>query len=250
MRDDDDASDSSSSVLEDVQAQVDLRLREVRDRINRLFRLSLLLRQEGARKREAKALAFEPLDSNGAPLAPDFNSYVDKVLMRTFDSRGADGKALSPILPDFIRKRLKRVIEARWRRLSHGNHHANALAGRGSGMATDMELPKLRTTMGSKLDGKSPQPTAQTPTMLVARTVAKVPASRPASAASTAPRDLTYDGKAAAKALSTGTATTKIRPNKVNLPRPPALKGGVEEFECPYCHLICSSKEQEKRLWQ
>jgi len=248
--DGDDTSDASSSVHEDVQVQVDVRFREVRDRINRLFRLSLLLRQEGARKREAKALMFEPLDPGGAPLATEFNSYVDKVLMRTFDHREADGRTASTFLPDFMRKRLKRVIEARWRRLSHGNHHANALAGRGSGTATDMELPKLRNTMGSKLDGRSPQPTAQMPTVLATRTVAKVLPSRPASAASTAPRDLTYDSKAPAKALSTGTATTKIRPKKISLPHPPALKGNAEEFECPYCHMIRSSKEQEKRLWQ
>lgn len=247
--DDDDESNSSSSVQEDLQARIDVRSREVRDRISRLVRLSVLLRQEGAQKREAKALSYEPLDSSGVPLVSDFNSYVDKVLMRMFDYARPDTSTPSTSLPDFMRERLKRVIEARWRRLSWGNHHAKALAGKGSGLATDMEMPKLRTMVSPKLDSKSPQPT-QTPTILATRTVAEVPSSKPASAASTAPRDLTYDGKAVGKVLSTGTATTKIRPNKVTLPRPPTLKGDAEEFECPYCHIMCPRKEQEKNLWQ
>jgi hypothetical protein len=249
LHSDDDSSDSASSILDDPKSQIEVRLREVRDRISRLVRLSVLLRREGAQRREAKAKSFEPLDLGGAPLASDFNSYVDKVLLRTFDLARPDANIPSTSLPDYMRERLKLVIEARWRRLSYGNHHAKALADQGSGLAADMELPKLRSMVSLKLDEKDTQHT-QTPIILATRTVAEVPSHRPVSAASTAPRDLAYDGKAVGKALSTGTATTRIRPNKVDLPRPPALKGDAEEFECPYCHLICSSKEQEKNLWQ
>lgn len=249
LPDDGDSSDSSTSADENIQARIDARLQDVRDRISRLVRLSVLLRREGAQKREAKALNFDPLDSSGASLVSDFKSYVDKVLIRMFNHTQDDASTPSISLPNFMRERLERVIEARWRRLSYGNHHAKGLAGQSSGLATDIELPKLRSKMSSKLDAKSPQ-NSQPANIIAARIVAVDRSSKPASAASTAPRDLTYDGKAAGRALSTGTATTKIRPNKVDLPRPPTLKGDAEEFECPYCHMICSSKEQEKSLWQ
>lgn len=216
--------------------------RQVEDCTSRLIRFSGLIRQQGAHKRNDRALNYEP----GKTLVEDFKSHVMFVCNRHLGSK-KDGQDTFEI-DAFLSERLRQTMLQRWRRVSYWHHHASSLATTVSRQSESSVVPVLPvpTTMPSSpfrdmqlLDRPQLTEASHDPGPSVR-----------SSAATTAPEILENHSMTSSKTSSVGSSGTKVRAEGLSFPAPPRVSAGVKHFECSICRLPRPTADLRRSRWQ
>lgn len=229
---------------------------KVEDGISRLLQLAVRVRQEGAKRSNEEVARFEPTDEHGKPLLDEFEAYIDKICQRAFEpskeANGADhgqpeGVALGSV-PNYLQERTKKTMLERWRRLCYRKHHASDLAG-----PRNKVLPKSDTQKQQTKPAAPPlvsRDSARGPNLSTKKTLGVDVAPKAMSTASQLPEHITIDRNIDPHPKTPPTVSTKIRADRLEFPRPPKIRDGMDMFNCNFCGLPCKTSLLEKRKWQ
>lgn len=212
--------------------------------IDRLYRLSLMIRQPSRFSQNDRVENFVMTDDEGNKINEQFAAFTDQLVQHRF----ADA-------PEFLRCKLSRGIVTRRKRFLWRQSHQRKLSGVGStpGGAKPRTLairgarhPDSTVRAVSVLD-ESP---AEVPDLLEQRHRAHpAPSRTSASAMPNAPLPLATALEDERSVQSTA-FTMQSAAIPADIPRPPKPADGCKEFECPYCCLILPIKHAKAHRWR
>ncbi|KAI9656216.1 MAG: hypothetical protein M1821_004879 [Bathelium mastoideum] len=236
----------TESVLAAVPAEVPpflQRIQGVERTIDRLYRLSLLIRQPSITGQNAKAEKFPITDDEGNNIDDEFAAYALEVTTHKF-----------PDAPGYLRERLARGILVRRKRFLFRQSHQRKLSTRT--VATVDTQQERRETSGSQFDNASTVRAFRVLVDAAAQDVdgtkkvlgPQVPSQTSASAmADNFPVEkVMVDEESKQSTIFTNPVT---RTNPVLVPDAPKLAPGSKEFECPYCCIILPVSNAKASKW-
>jgi hypothetical protein len=213
--------------------------------IDRLYRLSLIIRQPSRSSQNERAEKFALTDDAGNEIDEYFALYARHIVDHRF-----------PDAPEFLRKKLSYGILIRRKRFLYRQSHQRKLSGatssknnsknsRGRLKKDDEGASTVRTFMPA--DGipleltLSPEP-HHLPGLATSHTSA--------SAIPTQPLPLATAMEDVHSTQSTMFTATPSMSAPVEIPRPPKPTVGSKEFECPYCCLMLPIKHSKALRWR
>lgn len=242
----------TDSVLEQIGAgnTVEFSVREKRMQgiekaIDRLYRLSLIIRQPSRSSQNVRAEKFALTDEAGNKIDEAFALYARRIVDHRF-----------PDSPEFLRKKLSYGIFIRRKRFLYRQSHQKKLSGATSSKdksfnaRNDMtenneRASTIRTFMpadGAPLElTLSPEPQLLLDPATSATSASAIPTqSLPLATA-------LEDVQSTQSTMFTATPTMSA---PVEIPRPPKPTAGSKEFECPYCCLMLPIKHSKALRWR
>lgn len=221
------------------------RLPGIEKAIDRLFRLSLLIRQPSRSSQNEKAERFVMIDDDGNELNESFADFARKIVNHCF-----------PDAPEFLRAKLSNGIVIRRKRFLYRRSHQKKLLG--VDISKEAIQKDLRygdqveetdaTVRASKFtDELSPVDTLATKFL---RSKISNPSHTSASALQKQPLPLNTVLEDTRSNQTTAFTATPSSSAPIELPRPPKPAPGSKEFECPYCCLILPIKESRASHWR
>ncbi|KAG4432743.1 hypothetical protein IFR05_011773 [Cadophora sp. M221] len=209
----------------------------IQETIDRLQRLSTVIRRSGAHHREVRIERF---------LQKPRNLQVHEVFEKFALQKAVH---LFPQAEEYLQKRISQSIARRRSRFSYIQKHKEKISARGRVVSTarpkiamPLKIPEGidNTPLGNTVDvgGEKADKAIETPTIM-GKSVLSV----------------TENTKLDPRRLQ---AEPNDRPQTVisafisqsGFPNPPKLKSGTREFECPYCCLIYPATEARGQPWQ
>jgi hypothetical protein len=221
------------------------RLPGIEKAIDRLYRLSLLIRQPSRSSQNEKAELFIMKDEDDNELNDTFAAFALQIVNHCF-----------PHAPEFLRHKLSHGIVIRRQRFLYRQHHQRKLS------VVYSSKENMRKDLGYEANFE------ETDTTVRASRVADEPSLSPTlilELQRSKNSDLSQTSASALRKqnLPLDTALEDIRSNQstaftatpslsapVELPRPPKPAAGSKEFECPYCCLILPIKESKASHWR
>jgi hypothetical protein len=254
------SSQSSSSIAGEEVARTELEHRylSVVDIIDNLFKISRMLRKPSANSRFLKAESYREVDTDtNCDLIQQLSSFDRLYVEDPFRQyRRDDGNVPvqdkpSEELDEIFIGRLARAITRRRQCFLYWRRHRDKL-----GAAPNLEDFANMVTQGSQKQNE------KTSILIVPSKVV--------------PIDNLLDfgmGSTTGKTILTGTTATAFIPideasqagrttssfgsvfheaghERIELPPPPTSAIAGRDFECPYCFVMCSGKEQSERAWR
>ena len=205
--------------------------------IDRLYRLSFKIRNPATRLGFSKARGYCAIDEESGVDVMRRYAYYD---LRHVTEIMAKYRQMSPVECedlDLVR-RLARAITNRRRQFGQWWRHRMKMENVGKVVLVPESKPKHNTKAAPSLS-KSP------------RGSEKGALSLPSTA--TKLDEINVDLNDTASAMSTSTYAvifTKDDKNDVNIPPLPRKLRTGNEFECPFCHVLCSRHVASKTLWE
>jgi hypothetical protein len=221
------------------------RLPGIERAIDRLFRLSLLIRLSSRSSQNEKAERFIMRDEDGNDMNDSFAEFARQIVDHCF-----------PEAPEFLRAKLSNGIVIRRKRFLYRRRHQEKLFG------VDVSKETMRqdsrhgdqieeidvTVRASKLKNEA------SPVEMLAPKLSRLRASNPShtSASAVTQQSLPLDTvlEDAGSNQTTAFTATPSSGAPLELPRPPRPAVGSKEFECPYCCLILPIKESKASHWR
>lgn len=222
--------------------------KRIEEFIDRLMRLSRHMRRHGAHQRNKRATNYEPSDRLGRSLVEDFSRHVSFMCNQIFEGPFGEGEDIFHV-DEFLLERIKSTIMQRWRRICYWNHHASRFA---LPEPTQSEAPPKATTFreASVIESVTSQISKSMSKAPKQNFIAALSETKQSSAPTTLANDFKLLIKKPSRTSSAGSTRTHIRAGNLSFPPPPIAYHGMEEFECPYCRLLCSTKNLSKTRWQ
>ncbi|KAF2117449.1 hypothetical protein BDV96DRAFT_644867 [Lophiotrema nucula] len=230
----------SASERSDDRTQEDA-VESIQNAVDRLHRLAKAIRRPGLVSQASKANKFKPLNEYGEDAIQVFERVSFEIIQAKH--RGAS---------DQILHRLSKSNAARRRLFLFRRKHQEVLSGTSGQAATKRPSLTRKETQGS---GTIVPGTEQT-SMPSHSTAAVSRVTKRSQVDSSVARASMFDESAfrpenSSKAPSSfaGTSVASLLA-KARLPPPPHVKVVGNEFECPYCCQLISSKMLERRNWR
>ncbi|KAH7066386.1 hypothetical protein BKA63DRAFT_160945 [Paraphoma chrysanthemicola] len=220
------------------------RLQRIEKAIDRLYRLSLIIRQPSRFSRHERVERFIMFDEDGNEMNEQFAAFADQLVNHKFAEA-----------PDYLRRKLSRGIVTRRKRFLWRQSHQRKLSGVGS--VPDGAKPKLLALDGprhpdSTIRGTSVVDEAR-PTPLTSggdhARIHTAPSKTSASGLPDTPLPLATALEDEQSVQST-TFTMQSAAVSAEMPRPPKPANGSKEFECPYCCLVLPIKHLKAHRWR
>jgi hypothetical protein len=221
------------------------RLQGIEKAIDRLYRLSLIIRQPSRSAQNEKAERFTMKDDDGNDINESFAEFARHIMDHRF-----------PGAPEFLRAKLSYGIVIRRKRFLYRQSHQRKLSGvsmfkegeqKDDILAYNIEDVESTVRASKVTDDLSPADMLA-PEFPQSRTFA--PSHTSASAIPEQPLPLTTALEDAKSNQSTAFTASPSLSAPVELPRPPKPAIGSKEFECPYCCLILPIKQSKALRWR
>jgi hypothetical protein len=211
----------------------------VEETLDRLFRLSAMIRKAAIHNRHAKAATFVEFDADGGNLTTVFKSLATQIVKHVFPHANED-----------LRERLAETISLRQRQFAYSRrHHRDKYAMKDVNIPSNKPTAEPLNIMGPRLLQLNSRGSIIEGTSRKRKfgTLSEVPTQSSASA---------VDPTLTPKQFPTSTPSvssagrTKIEVNKFVLPRPPEIRHGSKEFECPFCFIVQSESVAKEENWR
>jgi hypothetical protein len=221
------------------------RLQGIEKAIDRLYRLSLIIRQPSRSAQNEKAERYIMRDDEGNNNNDSFADYARHVVDHRF-----------PDAPEFLRAKLSYDIVIRRKRFLYRQSHQRKLSGvsmfKEGDEKNDVVFDKTEdmesTVRGyTAIEEISP---AELSLPEFPQPKGFAPSHTSASAIPTQPLPLINALEDTRSNQSTTFTATPSLSAPVELPRPPKPAAGTKEFECPYCCLILPIKQSKALRWR
>lgn len=221
------------------------RLPGIEKAIDRLYRLSLLIRQPSRSSQNEKAEQFIMRDEENNVLNDTFAAFVLQIVDHYF-----------PHAPEFLRNKLSHGIVVRRQRFLYRRHHQRKLSvvhptkeGTREDLVYDAKNRETDTTVRASRLADEP---SLSPTLILELHRSKTSDLSQTSASALRKHNLPLDRalEDAKSNQSTAFTATPSSSAPIELPRPPKPAAGSKEFECPYCCLILPIKESKASHWR
>jgi hypothetical protein len=220
------------------------RLQGIEKAIDRLYRLSLIIRQPSRSAQNEKAERHIMRDDEGNNINDSFADYTRHIVNHRF-----------PDAPEFLRAKLSYGIVIRRKRFLYRQSHQRKLSGanmlKGEEQKDDVIVDKTEvasTVRPYKVTEELSPEEISSPEFPQSKTFA--PSHTSASAIPKQPLPLTTALEDAKSNQSTTFTATPSLSAPVELPRPPKPAAGSKEFECPYCCLVLPIKQSKALRWR
>lgn len=222
------------------------RLQNIERAIDRLYRLSLIIRQPSKSARDKRAESFIMRDEEGYPINDTFAIFARHIVDHQF-----------PESPEFLRFRLANGIVTRRKRFLYRQSHQRKLSD--GSLQKDKEEPdddtgifgtgKAESTLrASPISGEPHARKSQDVEPLHRKPFA--PSHTSASAVPSQPLPLHTALEEVRSNVSTAFTAPLSMSAPIDIPRPPKPTAGSKEFECPYCCLMLPIKETKALQWR
>jgi hypothetical protein len=220
------------------------RLQNIEMAIDRLYRLSLMIRQPSRSVQNEKAELFIMRDDEGNSINDTFAVYARHIVDHQF-----------PDAPEYLRTRLSNGIVTRRKRFLYRQSHQRKLSN--AGVHADREQDETTETLtagGADSTVRALRMKEELPSRnfqdldLVLRIPA--PSHTSASAIPQQPLPLSTVLEDAKSSQSTAFTASPSVSTPVEIPRAPKPAAGSKEFECPYCCLMLPIKESKAFRWR
>ena len=221
------------------------RMQGIEKAIDRLYRLSLIIRQPSRSSQNERAQRFTLTDDAGNEIDESFAVYARRIVDHKFVSA-----------PTFLRTKLSNDIVIRRKRFSYRQAHQRKLSGvigprnnpRDKCNDTDGDDAKESTVRAfNTKDGEALRMNMSPESFGL-----NIPATSQTSASAIPNRPLPLatameDTQSNQSTMFTATPTMSA---PVEIPRPPKPAAGSKEFECPYCCLVLPIKQSKAVRWR
>lgn len=213
----------------------------IEETIDRLYRMSWLIRAPSAVSQNAKATSFRITDDDGNDGETAFEEYAAQVVKHRCPEAS----------PELILKLAKSIVIRR-KRFLYRRHHQNKLSfesserQRNASESTSGPLFKHSAPVGTTQSFGSP--TAHTTDHSAVKAARVAPSATSASAFSH--NRFHADGVFAQSVASTAVRIPDDRAEAFQPPPPPKVVPGSKEFECPYCYIMLPIKEARPIPWK
>jgi hypothetical protein len=233
------SSSESSILISSVsigQAPVSKAQHAVEQPLDRLFRLTAVIRKSAILNRYAKAATFVEFDKEGTNLTLEFKTVAAHMV-----------RQLLPDTSETLRQRLVETISLRQRQYSYSRRHQQNLAqDRTSLEGPESQAKPLQPTGSVRITPKPSRPTTKPSSE--AGTVAGRSVAHSQSSASKI--DPTQSMKKPRTRTSSVTSGTQILAHGSQIPSPPSIQPGGNEFICPYCFIVQSKDMARGEKWE
>lgn len=221
------------------------RLQGIEKAIDRLYRLSLIIRQPSRESQNERAGCLTLTDEEGNNIDASFAKYASDIISHRF-----------PSAPSFLRRKLAYGIVIRRKRFMYRQRHQRKLSAT-SFQDNDVKGRKVDVDKTEKMDStvRDIRSTELKPMGEVlpirGRTHSDATASKTsASAIPKEPLPLKSALEESQSNQSTAFTMMNSMSAAVDIPRPPKPMSGGKEFECPYCCLFLPIKLTRAGPWR
>ncbi|CAN9210074.1 unnamed protein product [Alternaria alternata] len=229
----------------DENSSPEKRLPGIERAIDRLFRLSLLIRQPSRSSQNEKAERFIMKDDDGNEMNESFAGFARQIVDHCF-----------PDASEFLRAKLSNGIVIRRKRFLYRRRHQEKLFGLDTTKETMRQDSKYSeqfeemdvTVRASKVTNEVSPADTLAPKLLRLRDPNPSQTSASALQKQYLPINTVLEDTKSNQTTSFTATPSSSAP--VELPRPPKPALGSKEFECPYCCLILPIKESRASHWR
>lgn len=220
----------------------DIILVRLESMIDRLYRLSFRIRNPATRLGTTKASGYRDIDKDtGIDLIEMFEAADRRHMQELL--KQMSGASVDKPNNHYLVSRLSQANTLRRKQFGQWRRHRRKLEGLSR---HEQDLASEKHVSGSKgqpllTDGNDPR-TLQS-------SGDKEP-SRPSTATRIVDRYIDLDDNRSIVTTSTYAQLHDADATEVLMPPPPNVPSHMKEFECPYCHILCSRKTFEKRTWE
>ncbi|KAL9623533.1 MAG: hypothetical protein Q9160_002214 [Pyrenula sp. 1 TL-2023] len=216
------------------------RLQGIERSIDRLYRLSLLIRQPSLTSQNNKAERIKILDEEGNDIDDTFVDYAFRFITHRF-----------PEAPELLRHRLAKGITVRRKRFLYRQSHQRKLSAKTVFVPAKSQYAASNldeTVRGVKLQIENRVHSTEIPPRAGANRVLSQ-----TSASALTKRHVPYEEKVDEDAVSRpSTMFTKatVGEGPIAIPEPPKPGPSSKEFECPYCCIILPMNQAKASQWR
>lgn len=211
---------------------------KIRGDINRLGRLSKLVRYGELSRILERAIRYVPRDTEGNSIADDFKEFMTSACRRLFEqNRSASGDTFE--MAEVLKVRICQTVMARWKILSYNSRQADELTVEqlrsGDGMDRfPLELLGMMVhDRENELMHLIEDPAAEVMDRLSGGPTAQMPHDRLMQ------KDIQIDD---------GRNLHPPQRSSLEIPSPPKPDEN-HEFECPFCNSTCRADESKAESW-
>jgi len=212
----------------------------IEETIDRLYRLSSLIRTPSTASQNAKAASFQILDDDGDDGESNLEQYACQVV-----------KHRCPHASEGLVSKMAKTIVMRRKRFLYRRHHQSKLSFSSSNVRPVVSTEQshkassvTRMPLGDKLLPANSSPIEQ-------RTrIGKGPPSATTASMFPAGRFQPDAVFATKSVISTAIFAPDESADAVQVPPPPRIPLGKKEFECPYCCVMVPIKEARPSQWR
>jgi hypothetical protein len=207
---------------------------DVEEILDRLFRLTALIRKSGLSSRHAKAIGYEEVNEQGVNLTSKFKILANRIMDFKF-----------PDATETLRANLAETINVRRRQFLYSKHHQENLSKKSA-------APEVKISPFAVSPDLSQATTKRDKNDNISETLPKRPrGSAPThSSASAIGSQLAVNNIQQRVSPSSWGSRSRVQATSVNLPIPPKLKPGAKEFQCPWCFIVQPKEVLEKTKWE
>lgn len=209
--------------------------------IDRLYQLSFKIRNPATRLGFSKAQNYHQIDNEtGIDLIAIFARFDRRHVEHVFLEFGTD------IADEPVQKLVNRLAKANTRRRQQFKYWR---ARRNKIQAVSEPARNTSLPIPSSNVLGAP-PTGQEQVLEVPPTVGQPAPSMPSTATRLDPAIVSLDDTTSVISTSTYPRLTKGSELALEIPQLPKALRFKKEFECPYCHVLCSGRMGDTRLWK
>ncbi|KAF2474226.1 uncharacterized protein BDR25DRAFT_385695 [Lindgomyces ingoldianus] len=244
--------DDESQEVGAPKTELEQRFREVVDIVQNLYKLSVRIRSPTLRSRSLKAASFQPKDAEtGVDILEQYTTFdlqYTQELVR-FLRAPYDGDV--KVEDEVLIKRLSKAITLRRRQFKYWRRHRDKL-----GVSTLLE--DLTENQPATVE----RPEVHRHDTLEVQLGNPIVASIKESDSEREPKSLLSGTEAtqhhqslddivdSQSVTSYATTTHDLKGHGIELPSPPKAANGEQDFECPYCFIICPARYGRGRPWR
>lgn len=214
----------------------------VEETIDRLYRLSWIIRTASIASQNIKAISFPITDDEGNDCEAAFEEYARKIVKRR-----------CPVASEELTSKIVRSITVRRKRFLYRRSHQDKLGFRPTEAGirettSSSRTPGARSTITTS-QNESKRHAPSLPDGKSARAKGMLPSATSASdfRSNQFHRDIVLQSKSV---ISTALYSPDDRAEAFQPPPPPKLIPGSKEFECPYCYIMMPIKEAKPAQWK
>ena len=240
--DSDDSEDSETEALGTYQDDllVKTALENVDGIIDRLYRLAFKIRNPATRSGFTKAQKLQEIDQETGVdlievLAAFDRQHVEQVFLRLQKELSTED-----VEEHFLVKRLAKANTRRRQQFKQWRSHR---------IKVESSSRQIRKSDPLILSSKVPETEGRQ--LLEVRSAYGQPApSMPSTATRVDPKNVNLDETISIISTSTYARLSKESESAIEIPQLPKHIRQKKEFECPYCHVLCSGRTAGEQLWK
>jgi hypothetical protein len=247
MHDDDSDDTSSESDMKELNG----RFLEIEDVIENLYKLSFKIRNTKYRSLTTKAVSITEIDPDTEQdLFSAYANFDFQHVLESLDHLRIPAKQKVPEISehssdDFLINRLAKAITNRRRYFAYWQRHALKLSSITDEQVFEQLIPSLIASV--KVGVRELQPTLPAP---LSRLL--LPGPKPTlSGTEFSKYDRDMDAQVDSESvISYATTAYDVDGKSPELPLPPSDAASKEEFLCPYCWVVCPSRQGRGKSWR